>query len=88
MLGNFFMLLLSSADFFQNDFFKKNLLTDTPSEFQTVWIQSGFKLFAKVISRQQKLPLARKELLAFHLDCFKEARMPSLATVGQHNFLL
>ena len=64
------MLLLSSADlFFQNYFFQKNL-----SETQGVkrfgpksgptfcrsW--SGSKLFAKVINRRQRSPLARKEL--------------------------
>ena len=56
--------------FFLIYFFKKNL-SGIPSECQTVWIQirpdvssawSGPKLFAKVISRQQKSPLAGKEL--------------------------
>ena len=54
--GEFFMLLLSSADFCQNYFFQ-NSLSGTLSECQTVWIQirtdflCGSKLFAKVISR-------------------------------------
>ena len=38
MLGIFFMILLSSADFFLNYFFFKYLL-EMPSECQTFWIQ-------------------------------------------------
>ena len=38
MLGNFFMLLLSSADFFQNQLFQK-ILSGALIECQTVWIQ-------------------------------------------------
>ena len=53
-----FHAFLSSADFFQNLLFEKNL-SGIPSECQTVWTQirpddsdeSGSKLFAKVISR-------------------------------------
>ena len=68
------MFLLSSADFFSKLTFQK-ILSGTLSESQTVWIQirtdilslglscSGLKLFAKVISRQQKLPLERKEFI-------------------------
>ena len=33
------MSLLPSADFFQNQFFKKIILSETLSECQTVWIQ-------------------------------------------------
>ena len=55
------MLLLSSADFFQK------ILSGALSECQIVWVQTRnnilSKLFAKVISRQQKLLLARKELI-------------------------
>ena len=61
---SFFMLLFSSEDFFQNLLFQK-ILSGTLSECQMVWNQimtwSGSKLFAKSVSRQQKLPLARKE---------------------------
>ena len=62
---------LLSADFFQNLLFQK-IISGTPSECQMVWIQirtdviclswSWSKLFAKVISRWQKWPHARKEL--------------------------
>ena len=38
MLGNFHDFLLSSADFFQNQLFRK-ILSGTPSECQTVWTQ-------------------------------------------------
>ena len=54
------MLLLSSADLskltFENYIFQKKNTKKTgiQSECQTVWVQ----LFAKVIRRQQKLPLA------------------------------
>ena len=34
----FCMLFLSSADFFQNQLFRK-ILSGIPSEYQTVWIQ-------------------------------------------------
>ena len=63
------MLFFVVCGFFIN-FFKKNL-SGIPSECQTVWIQirydicqawSGSKLFAKVISRWQKLPLGGREL--------------------------
>ena len=39
MLGKFFMLLLSSADFLQNKLFQK-ILSGTLTECQTVWIQT------------------------------------------------
>ena len=49
------MLLLLSADFFQNELFQK-LISGTKSECQTIWMLcqswSGFKLFAKFISRR------------------------------------
>ena len=121
MQEEFFILLLSSADFFQHSIFPK-IISGTLSECQTVWIQirtdatsvliwiqtvckcyqqttkvaaskervniihytqsltqslskrqtvwlcrswSGSKLFANVISRRQKSPLARKELISF-----------------------
>ena len=52
---------LSSADF--NQLFRK-IISGILSECQGVWIQVrhlGFKLFVKIISRQQNLPLAGKE---------------------------
>ena len=55
MLGNF-VCFLSSADFFSNLTFSNNFQEyNVPSKYETVWIHtrlvSGFKLFAKVISR-------------------------------------
>ena len=61
--GQFFMLLLLSADFFRIIYFKKFFKehNQTIKQFES---RSGHmsKLFANVISRQQKLPLARKEI--------------------------
>ena len=68
MLGNFFMLLMSSADFFKINLFKKFFQEyyqsvkqfgsrSGPTDCRS-W--SGSKLFAKVISIQQKLPLGRR----------------------------
>ena len=63
------MLLLSSADFFQNNILKKNL-SGTLSHYQIVkqfGFRLGSKLFAKVISRRQKSLLARKEFIDLDL---------------------
>ena len=62
------MLLLSSADFFKINFFKKFFQEHYQSDKQfesrsgLTLQRFGSKLFAKVISRRQKLPLAGKEL--------------------------
>ena len=55
---------LLSADIFQNQLFQK-ILSGTPSECQTAWIQvepkitwSGSKMFAKINSRWRNWPLA------------------------------
>ena len=69
MLGKF-ACFLSSADFFKIDFFKKKFQEHYQSVKQFgprsgptfCRSRSGSKLFAKVISRQQNLPLAGKEL--------------------------
>ena len=39
------------------------------------------KVFAKVISRQQKLPLARKELMSFSAE---KAEISGFASVAKH----
>ena len=60
------MLLLPSADFFSKLIFQKSF--QEPYQWQTVWIQIRTEkllvlIWQKVISKQQKLPLARKELV-------------------------
>ena len=87
------MLLLSSIDFFQNELFQKKK-SGTGLECQTIWIQiwtdmscSGSKLFAKVISRQQKLPLARKELnktILYLLSIFHRIGTGKLKSIIKH----
>ena len=76
MLGNFpgfFCCLLTffKINFF-NFFFISAILSECPNAFDQdltglIFCQSGpgFKLFAKVISRQQESSLARKELYMF-----------------------
>ena len=69
--GFVFMLLLSSADFFSKlTFFQKFIQEHNQGVKQLgfrlgptfCWSWSGSKMFAMVISRRQKLSLARKEL--------------------------
>ena len=71
MLGIYFMLLLSSADFFQNKLFL-NILSETLSEFQTVWIQNrtvlsvqpvwnGYQLATKVADLNCAFALRNKK---------------------------
>ena len=66
MLGNvcFFLLLLLSADFF-SFFFVQNIFQEHSSTVKRFGSRPGpfgFKLFANVISRREKSPLASKEL--------------------------
>ena len=66
MLDNF-LCFLSSADFFQNQFFRK-ILSEIPSECQTVWIQirpdisSGLIWVQIVCKGYQQMALVGKEL--------------------------
>ena len=65
------MLLLSSADIFQNKLCQK-ILSGKPSECQMIWIQIKTyillvqcfwsKLFAKVISRRVNFAASKKDL--------------------------
>ena len=76
----FFHVLLSSADFFQNNLFQKDL-SRTLSEYQMIWIQIRTDtLFANVIiSRQQKTPKVYKqfgEQTAFVLNGGKRFNTP------------
>ena len=68
MLVNF-ILLVSSADFFQSHFFSKNL-SGTVSAYQTVWTQIRNDILSVLTWVQtvwlQKSPLARKET-RYHL---------------------
>ena len=67
------MLLLSSADFYQNNFIEISFTTtirvsngldsDQDSRLIDPDRGSGSKLFAKAIIRQQKWPLVDKELI-------------------------
>ena len=74
-------ILLSFADFFQNNILQI-VLSGILSECQTVWIQIRFDiLFAKVSSKQQKLPLARKEFVLLRYvpgNSYGHGRMVSL----------
>ena len=62
------MLFLSSADFFQNQLFRK-ILSGTPSECQTVWIQirpdvlSGLIWVQTVCKGFQQTTLVGNELM-------------------------
>ena len=79
--GEFFMILLSSADFFQNQLFRKILLgiwSECQNSFGSrsgpticlAW--SGFKLFAKFIC-QTTLVLVGKKLMS-HISFFPTSR--------------
>ena len=59
-------MLLLSADFFKIIFFKK-ICQEHYQSVKQFGSRLGFKPFAKVIRRQQKSPLARKELNIFQL---------------------
>ena len=70
MLGNFLCFCCRMLNFFKVNFFKKKKKNQEHHQYQTCLIQIRidilsvliwFQLFAKVISRQQKLMLARKE---------------------------
>ena len=66
---------LSSVDFFLIDFFKKKKKKKKKNSFwNTIRVSNsldpdGSKVFAKVISRRQKLPLAGKELMVQPIFC-------------------
>ena len=63
MLGNCLCFCCRLLTFFKQ---KKKKISETLSECQTFCrSSSGSKLFTKVISRRQKLPLARKDLKAY-----------------------
>ena len=67
MLGNFLMLLLSSAFFKINCF--KIFSQEHYQSVKRIWMDlglSGSEVFAKVVSRQQKSLLAWKELIDSH----------------------
>ena len=66
MLGNFFMLLLSSADFFKTNFFKKTFQGHYQRDkwFGSRSALAGSKLFTKFISRRQDSLLAEKRLMS------------------------
>ena len=70
------MLLLLSADFFLK-FFQEHYQCikqfGSRSRPKFSWSRSRSKLFAKVIRRRQKSPLARKELSS-HADISSKAR--------------
>ena len=94
------MLLLLSADFFQNDFFKKKVLSGTLSESQMVWIQIRTNILSfliwdqtaaimqfKVISRQHS-----KERVNIQAHSQAEARKHGLQhhiglDVRNHDFV-
>ena len=57
-----FMLLLSTADFFQNGLFQKKYFGNTIRVSNSLDPDLGLNCLQRLISRQQKLSLARKEL--------------------------
>ena len=65
MLGNFFMLVLSSADFFKINFFQKKHFQkryQSVKQFgSSLSVLIGSNLFAREVNRQQKLPLTWKK---------------------------
>ena len=62
MLGIFFILLLSSSDFFQNNLFSKNPFRHSIKVSNSLDpdVSPGFKLFANVIYQQWKKVAASK----------------------------
>ena len=83
ILGNFACLFLSSANFFQNQPFRK-ILSGLPSGCQTVWIQirpdilSGLIWVQTVFKGYQQTTLVSKELILNSVtDNWKRTRKPA-----------